>query len=223
MNVAVIYQTNYNYCNKLYGPPNDAKIMVDFFKKLKYNCIVISNKQKLPSNLDIIYMSGHGTIVNGEGVFLCPPKRRKRQLTPNDYYTGAELPSDALIILDSCFAGKFRDLTGKPKTINSDEPLRSVMSRSTQEFIHSGLLASTSNSYAQDIQLNGAWHGAFTLAFSILSNLIKHPLGIQEFMDNIQKILYTLDINQQTEYRLLNSECKAITVFNQLIIDVVGG
>lgn len=223
MKTAVIYQSNYSYCNKLYGPINDARIMSELFKKLKYENILVSNKRPIPDDIDIVYMSGHGTIINGQGAFLCPPKKRKKQLMPTDYYVGSELPSDALIILDSCFAGKFRDLMGKPKTINDDEPLRSIMSKSTQEFIHSGLLASTSNSYAQDIQLNGTWHGAFTLAFSILANLIRSPMSIEDYMNNVQKILYTLDINQQTEYRLLNPECKAINTFNQLILDIIGG
>lgn len=223
MKTAVVYQSNYSYVTKLYGPINDARIMSEMFKKLKYDNALISTKKPIAADTDIVFLSGHGTIINGQGTFLCPQKTRKRILTPNDYYVGSDLPPNALIILDSCFAGRFKGSTGKAKTINNEDYLRSVCSKSTNEFIHSGLLASTSNSYAQDIQLNGTWHGAFTLSMSILFNLIKAPLSIESFMDSIQKILYTLDVNQQTEYRILDQQSKAVSTFNQLITDIVGG
>lgn len=225
MKVAVIYQSVYSYVNKLYGPPNDAKLMESLFRKLGYDVLVIKEKRAIPDDIDIVYMSGHGTVINGEGVFLCPKKNRKKVLKPTDYYVGSELPEKSLIILDACFAGKFRDVhksTIRHKT-TSKEPiqLKSNYDRAISQFMHTGLMASTQNSYASDLQVDSTWNGAYTLVFNMIMSIIDGHMSISTLSNKIQRILNTLEINQEVTFRITDDADKAIVVYNQFIKDII--
>lgn len=224
MKVAIIYQSVYSYVTKLYGPPNDARLMEQLFKKLGYDTKIIKEKTKIDDDVDIVYMSGHGTVINGEGVFLCPKRNRKKVLKPTDYYVGSELPSKAFIILDACFAGKFKDVTKstiRHKTTTKDTvTLKSNYDRAITDFIHTGIMASTQNSYASDIQVDSIWNGAYTLVLNILANVIDSSVSISELSSKIQKILNTLCIAQEVTFRITPDADKAILTYNQFIKDL---
>lgn len=201
MKAAVIYQNNYSRMNKLAGPAADAREINDMFVRCGIDSTVYSSKPTDLAGNDIVFMSGHGSVIEEEGIFLCPQKDYRRKLRDIDYIKGSDVPENAIVLLDACFSAAFRAELDK-KLIKGISMRATGFPNKVLGDIHSGLFASTATTMAQDAYIHSHYHGAFSYALMVVVKIgMSENTTLERLFEMMTYVLQTTQIAQTMQLK----------------------